>query len=183
MPETSSRLWFALNTKFRYEDFAANHLRGKGYEVFLPIYKCRRRWSDRVKQLELPLFPGYLFCRFDAMDRLPILTTPGMIQIVGFGKTPVPVDEAEISALQTAIGSGLEREPWPFAQIGQKVRIECGPLRGVEGILLNIKGGHRLVLSVTLLQRSVAVEVNSSWVIATAQQNKRVSSSTISPAA
>ena len=183
VPDISSRLWFALNTKFRYEGFAANHLRGKGYEVFLPIYKCRRRWSDRVKQLDLPLFPGYLFCRFDVMDRLPILTTPGMIQIVGFGKTPVPVDEAEIAALQTAIGSGLEREPWPFLQIGQKVKIDCGPLRGVEGILLNIKGGHRLVLSVTLLQRSVAVEVNSSWVIAAAQQIKPVSKLIISPAA
>ena len=183
MPDASSRPWFALNTRFRYEDFAANHLRGKGYEVFLPVYKCRRRWSDRVKQLELPLFPGYLFCRFDVMNRLPILTTPGMIQIVGFGKTPVPVDEAEILALQTAIGSGLDREPWPFLQVGQKVKIECGALRGVEGILLNIKGGHRLVLSVSLLQRSVAVEVDSSWVIAAPQQIKPVSNSTISSAA
>jgi len=171
----SSRSWFALNTKFRYEDFVANHLRGKGYEIFLPVYTCRRRWSDRMKEVELPLFPGYLFCRFDAKDRLPILTTPGMIQIVGFGKTPIPVEDAEIAAIQTAIGSNLAREPWPFLKVGQKVKVEVGPLRGVEGILLNIKGTQRLVLSVSLLQRSVAVEVNSAWV-APAVQHTRLSS-------
>jgi transcription antitermination factor NusG len=183
VPDTPSQSWFALNTKFRYEDFAARHLAGKGYEIFLPVYRCRRRWSDRLKQLEIPLFPGYLFCRFDAMDRLPILTTPGMIQIVGFGKTPVPIDDAEIAALQSAIRSDLAREPWPFLRIGEKVRVDYGPLRGVEGILLNIRGGHRLVLSITLLQRSVAVEVNSAWVIAAGQHNRTSSGSTVSSAA
>lgn len=157
--------WFALNTRLRYEEFVAKHLASKGYQVLLPVYQCRRRWSDRIKKLELPLFPGYLFCRFDLMDRLPILTTPGMIQVVGFGKTPVPVDDSEIAAIQRTVSSDLAREPWPYLQVGEKVRVECGALRGVEGILLNIKGGHRLILSVTLLQRSVAVEVSSAWVV------------------
>jgi transcription antitermination factor NusG len=161
--------WFALNTRLRYEEFVAKHLSSRGYETLLPVYPCRRRWSDRVKKFDLPLFPGYLFCRFDSMDRLPIMTTPGMIQIVGFGKTPVPVEDSEIAAIQCAVSSDLAREPWPYLQVGEKVRVECGALRGVEGILLNIKGGHRLILSVTLLQRSVAIEVSSAWVVPATQ--------------
>ncbi len=142
----------------------AKQLRHKGYELFLPLYECRRRWSDRIKELELPLFPGYLFCRFNPLDRLPILMTPGVIQIVGVGKSPIPVDDADIVAIQTAVGSGLPRQPWPFLEIGQRVKVESGPLTGVEGILIGFKGHHRLVLSVTLLQRSVAVEVDDVWV-------------------
>lgn len=182
MSTTPGFSWFALNTRLRYEEFVAKHLSSKGYEILLPIYQTRRRWSDRIKKLELPLFPGYLFCRFDCMNRLPILTTPGMIQIVGFGKTPVPVDDAEIAAIQRAVGSDLDREPWPYLQVGEKVRVECGSLRGVEGILLNIKGGHRLILSVTLLQRSVAVEVSSAWVVPAAQKGSASQASAISAA-
>ena len=156
--------WFALQTRCRYEHFVAAMLRGKGYELFLPIYTSQRRWSDRMMNLELPLFPGYLFCRFNPLDRFPIVVTPGVLQVVGIGKNPVPIADAEIVALQTAVQSGLPREPWPFLQIGQRVRVECGPLCGLEGILTGFKGHHRLVLSVTLLQRSVAVQVEESWV-------------------
>jgi transcription antitermination factor NusG len=163
-PEMNSYPWFALQTKSRSENFVATQLRGKGYEPFLPVYKSRRRWSDRFKELELPLFPGYMFCRFNPLDRLPILVTPGVLQIVGAGKSPTPVDDAEIATIQTCIQSGVPRQPWPFPQIGQRVRVEYGPLRGLEGVLLSIKGGHRLVLSVTLLQRSVAVQLDESWV-------------------
>ena len=183
MPDASHLSWFALNTKARYEDLVAKQVRGKGYEVFLPVYNSRRRWSDRVKELEVPLFPGYLFCRFDPLNRLPILTTPGVIQIVGFGKTPVPVDENEILALQTAVRTSTGREPWPFLQVGNKVRVECGPLTGLEGILLNIKGGRRLVLSVTLLQRSVALEIDASWVVSVPSKNQPHTSPRASSAA
>lgn len=163
-PEAGCYPWFAVQTKSRYENLVATLLRGKGYELFLPIYKSRRRWSDRIKELELPLFPGYLFCRFNPLDRFPILVTPGVMQVVGVGKNPIPVDDSEIAALEAAIRSGLPRQPWPFLQIGQKVRIECKPLCGLEGILVEFKGRHRLVLSVTLLQRSVAVEVDDTWI-------------------
>jgi transcription antitermination factor NusG len=162
--ENTSYAWFALQIRMRYEQFAAEHLRSKGYDPFLPVYTCRRRWSDRIKKIDLPLFPGYLFCRFDLQNRLPILVTPGVIQVVGSGKSPIAVDDAEIAAIQAIVQSGLPREPWPFLQIGQKVRIASGPLSGYEGILLNLKGNHRLVLSVSLLKRSVAVEVDSAWV-------------------
>jgi len=163
-PEAGCYPWFAVQTRSRYENLVATLLRGKGYELFLPIYKSRRRWSDRIKELELPLFPGYLFCRFNPLDRFPILVTPGVMQVVGAGKNPIPVDDSEIAALETAIRSGLPRQPWPFLQIGQKVKIECKPLCGLEGILVEFKGRHRLVLSVTLLQRSVAVEVDDTWI-------------------
>jgi transcription antitermination factor NusG len=156
--------WFAVQTRTRYENFAAKQLAGRGYDIFLPFYRCERRWSDRIQESEVPLFPGYLFCRFNALNRLPVLTAPGVIQIVGIGKTPVPVDEEEVRSLQAAVKTGLPRHPWPFLTVGERVRVKDGPLRGQEGILLNFKGRYRLVLSVTLLQRSVAVEVETAWV-------------------
>jgi transcription antitermination factor NusG len=156
--------WFALHVRTCYEKTVATLLDGKGYEWFLPLYKSRRRWSDRVKEIELPLFPGYLFCRFDAQKRLPILKTPGVILVVGIGKAPIPIDPAEISAIQALVKSGLPSQPWPFLRVGERVRINYGALCGLEGILLNLKGHHRIVLSVTLLQRSVAVEIDAAWV-------------------
>jgi transcription antitermination factor NusG len=156
--------WFALQVRTRYEKNVASFLDGKGYEWFLPTYLSRRRWSDRVKELDLPLFPGYLFCRFNPMERLPILKTPGMISIVGTARTPTPVDASEITALRTLVSSDLPRRPWPFLKVGQRVRIECGALAGLEGILLQTKGRDRIILSVSLLQRSVAAEVDGSWI-------------------
>lgn len=156
--------WYALQVRVRREMNVADYLEGKGYEWFLPQYKCRRRWSDRIKEVETPLFPGYLFCRFNAEDRLPILTTPGVIQIVGYNRVPVPVDEHEIHGIRTLVASGLPSQPWSFFTIGEKVRIESGPLAGLEGILTDFKGNHRLVLAVTLLQRAVAVEIDSACV-------------------
>jgi transcription antitermination factor NusG len=156
--------WFALHVRSRFEVSVASHLYGKGYECFLPTFKSRRRWSDRVKEIEAPLFPGYLFCRFNVLDRFPIVTTPGLIQIVGFNRAPVPVTESEIAALQQLVSSKLRHEPWPYLKAGSKVMIEAGPLTGLEGIYVESKGSHRLVLSVTLLQRSVAVEIDSAYV-------------------
>ena len=152
--------WFALQTRYRSENLVATQLRGKGYEPFLPVCKSRRRWSDRVKELELPLFPGYVFCRFNGLNRLPVLTTPGVRQIVGNGNTPIPLSENEIISLQTVIKSDLPIQPFPFLQIGQKVRIEEGVLAGVVGNVIRCKQSLRLVLSITLLQRSVLLEID-----------------------
>jgi len=137
------------------------HLEGKGYQWFLPLYKERRRWSDRIKQVDAPLFPGYVFCRFDPNDRLPILKTPGVTQIVGYSRVPVAVDENEIEAIRTLVASGVPNFPCAYLEVGSRVRIEAGALRGLEGILTDVKGKRRLVLSITLLQRSVAVEIDS----------------------
>lgn len=162
--ETSVYPWFALQVRAYREMTVADHLRGKGYEGFLPQYKCRKRWSDRVKIVDAPLFPGYLFCRFNPQNRLPILKTPGVIHIVGCNGLPIAVDEMEIKAIQTVVASGMPNQPWPFLAVGDRVRIESGPLRDLEGILVKFKGEHRLVLSVTLLQRSVAAEIDSAFV-------------------
>jgi transcription antitermination factor NusG len=156
--------WFALQVRSRYENLVTAHLTGMGYESFLPLYMRRRRWSDRFKEIESPLFPGYVFCRLNPFDRRPILMTPGVFFIVGMGKTPVAIDETEIVAIQAAVKSGLPSQPWPFVQIGQRVRIEYGPLCGLDGVLLKFRGHHRLVLSVTLLKRSIAVQVEGAWV-------------------
>ncbi len=157
--------WFALSVKSRYEKTVATFLDSKGYESFLPLYKSRRQWSDRIKEAEVPLFPGYLFCRFDIHNRLPILMIPGVQHVVGGAQLPTPIDDNEMNALRTVIHAGLSRQPWPFLQIGDRVKIERGSLAGVEGILLQIKGRHRLVLSVSLLQRSVAVDMDSAAVM------------------
>ena len=153
--------WFALQVRTRHESFVAEHLDGKGYEYFLPLYKSRRRWSDRIKEIDAPLFPGYLFCRFNPQDRLPILKTPGVTQIVGYSHVPTAVEEEEIEAIRTLVVSGLPNYPHPFLTVGNRVRIEAGALRGLEGILLEVKGKRKLVVSITLLQRSVAVEIDS----------------------
>jgi transcription antitermination factor NusG len=162
--ENLSYPWYALRVKSRYENTVATHLQGRGYESLLPLYKCRRQWSDRFKEIELPLFPGYVFCRFNPLNRLPVLSLPGVVHVVGVGRTPIPIDKSEIAAVQAAVKSGLPSQPWPFLQIGRRVRIEYGPLCGLEGILSGFRGHQRLVLSVTLLQRSIAVQVDAAWV-------------------
>jgi transcription antitermination factor NusG len=158
--------WFALQVRTRQEASVGDQLNGQGYERFLPFYRVRKRWSDRIKEVEAPLFPGYLFCRFDPHDRLPILKTPGVIQIIGFKDGPAAVDESEIRSIQTLVAAGVPHQPWPFLSAGDRVRIDSGPLVGLEGILTEVKRSHRLVLSVTLLQRSVAVEIDSALVSA-----------------
>ena len=161
--EKSPLSWYALQVRSRKEGYIASQIQGQGFECLLPTYKSIRKWSDRVKELEQPLFPGYLFCRFDFQNRRPIVTTPGVLQVVGFGKTASPVADEEIRALQLAVSSDMPKQPWPYLEIGQRVQVIYGNLTGLEGILVNVKGNHRVVLSVTLLQRSVAMEVETSW--------------------
>ena len=159
------RPWYAIHVQSKFEKTAASIVRGKGYEEFLPLCRTRRRWSDRVKQLELPLFPGYFFCRMNVTDGfLPILTTPGVVRIVSAGKYPVAVADSEIDAIQTVLRSGLPTTPWPSLSVGSRVIVEHGPLAGVEGTVLDLDKKFRLVLSVALLQRAVAVEIEREWV-------------------
>lgn len=160
-----NRFWFALRVKPRHEKTAAWALRLKGFEEFLPLYRARSRWSDRIKELELPLFPRYIFCKFTPPERLRVLTTPGVQVVVGNGSTPVPVAAAEIAAIEAIIESGVAAQPWPFLLAGHLVRIVAGPLAGLEGVLLEVKNQFRLLVSVTLLQRSVAVEIDPLSVI------------------
>jgi transcription antitermination factor NusG len=156
--------WFALRVRSNYERITSTILRGKGYEEFAALYLTKRRWSDRLKEVELPLFPGYVFCRFDPEQRLPILTTAGVVHIVGVGNRPAPVDQGEIAAVKAVIRSGLPARPWPFLHVGERVRVECGSMKDVEGIVVSLRKELRLVISVTILQRSVAVEIERDWI-------------------
>jgi transcription antitermination factor NusG len=174
--------WFAVQVRARKEDWVAAQLTGQGFDCFLPKYKTIRQWSDRAKELEQPLFPGYLFCRFDFHNRRSLVMTPGIIQIVGSGRSPIPVEQVEIDSIRLAVSSGLPNHPWPYLEAGQRVRINYGPLSGLEGFLVNFKGSHRVVLSVTLLQRSVAMEVELNWISALAdRRNAKISRTTVCP--
>jgi len=156
--------WFAILARSGREKYATMLLENAGFECFLPISKSTRKWSDRMKDIEVPLFPGYLFCRMNPNDRLPVLTTPGVIQIAGIGKMPIPVEEHEIAAVRQIEKSGLSAMPWPYLRVGNTARIEEGPLRGVTGIVVKIKSALKLVLSIELLQRSIAVEIDRNWI-------------------
>jgi transcription antitermination factor NusG len=156
--------WFAVRVRSNHERIAAAVLSGKGFPTFLPCYHGRRLPSRRSKQIEIPLFPGYLFSRFDPEDRLPVLVTPGLVSIVSFGRVPAPIPESQINAIRTMIDSSLPVQPWPFLQIGQRVRVHAGPLLGLEGFVLSIRKDCRLVISIDLLQRSVAAEIDRDWI-------------------
>jgi transcription antitermination factor NusG len=156
--------WFAIYVRSHFERAVEECLKGKGYQSFSPFYKTIRKRSGRTKILDLPLFPGYVFCCFNPHRRLPILTTPGIVNIVGSGKIPEPINVSEIRSIQRVAESGQSVQPWPFLQQGQKIRIEAGPLSGTEGTLLRVKNQLRLVVSVTLLHRSIAVEIDQELV-------------------
>ena len=161
----SEERWFALQVKVRCEGSTAAFLAGKGYETFVPTYRTKRRRGGRVHEISATLFPGYVFCQFDAQKRLPILVTPGVVAVVGRGRVPVPLEDAEVCAVRAAVSSGFRLEPWPYLEIGQRVRIQDESLSGLEGILIDFRGGHRIVVSVSLLRRSVAMEIDRSRVL------------------
>ena len=174
--------WYALQCWLRKESQIAAQLEDQGLECFLPKYRRMREWSDRKKEVEQPLFPGYLFCRFEYTRRRPVVVTPGVLQIVGCGRTPMPIEDREIEAIQIAVESGIPSQPWPYLEVGERVRIHTGKLSGLEGILVNFKGHHRVVLSVSLLQRSVALEVDLSWVTSLEKRREKRAQQVISGA-
>lgn len=152
--------WYALHVRPRFEKVVSRNLKAKGYEEYLPLYRRVSRWSDRSKEIELPLFPGYVFCRFNVNERLPILLIPGVNSLVGIGKSAIAIDQVELQGVRAMLQSGSSCEPWPFLQLGQVVRVGMGPLAGTQGIVVRTKDDYRLVISVSLLQRSVAVEID-----------------------
>jgi transcription antitermination factor NusG len=156
--------WYALRVRSNYERVTAAHLRHRGIEEFAPTFKAESQWSDRKKQVERFLFTGYVFCRLDPQSRLPVMSVPGAVKLVSFGNGPAQIPGEQIEAVRKMTGAGLLVAPWPFLQVGQSVVIERGPLAGVEGILQEIRKTFRLVVSVAMLQRSVAVEVDRAWI-------------------
>ena len=156
-----SSAWHALHTRYQHEKVVAELLTREGFETFLPLYTTVHRWKDRIKRLSLPLFPCYVFLRGGVDRRLQILNTPGVHAIVETAGRPGVIPEPEIAAIRRAVENSLQIEPHPFLANGDWVRIKTGPLVGLEGFLVRKQDQLRLVLSVEMLGRAVAVEVDA----------------------
>jgi len=156
--------WYALYTRHQHEKCVYQVLTGKGFEAFLPLYTTAHQWKDRVKRVSLPLFPCYVFVRGPLVQWLPVLSTPGVHTVVGCGGRPATISNVEIDAVRRAVESPISVEPHPYLKCGDRVRVTAGPLRGLEGLLVRKKNWCKLLLSVEMLQRSVAVEVDATMV-------------------
>jgi len=173
--------WYALYTRHQHEKTVARILSNKGHDVFLPLYGVAHRWQDRTKQLSLPLFPCYVFLRGGLDRRLQILSTPGVYTIVGWAGRPAVIPQAEIDAVRRLVESSLRVEPHPFLKCGDRVRVKSGPLQGLEGILVRKKNVFRLVISVEMLGRSAAVEIDGSCLERVSSAHAWVASQHASP--
>ena len=157
---TEQLSWYALQVVTKKEKYVASALSQKGYACFLPVYTKRTVWSDRNKTLSVPLFSGYVFSRFNVERRMPILVTPNVQRVVGNGNVPVAVSERDLEAIRVALTNGLPIEPYDSLQKGDVVLVTKGPLAGIEGSFVQYRGTSRLVLSVSLINRAVAVEMD-----------------------
>ena len=155
--------WYAAQTCANHEKRVQEQLRQRAVDAYLPVYASMRRWKDRRVSLDLPLFPGYVFVRLALRDRLPVLQTPSMVRLVGFGGQPAPLPDQEIEALRLGLSRELRIEPHPFLKVGHRVRVKSGPFQGLEGILVRKKNISRFVISLDLIMRSVAVEIDTAW--------------------
>lgn len=152
--------WYAVYTCANHEKRVVEQLGVREVEHFLPLYSSVRRWKDRRVVLDLPLFPGYLFVRMALQSCLKVQTIPGVVRLVGFDGAPAPLPDGEIEALKISLGKSVRAEPHPYMAVGRRVRVKRGPLVGMDGVLIRRKGGLRLVISVELIHRSVAIDVD-----------------------
>lgn len=158
--EYSEAMWYAAYTRHHHEKRVSEQLKHKLPEVFLPLYAARRRWKDRWMQLQLPLFPGYVFVRVALKERLRVLETPGVLRLVGYGERPAALPFEQIEAIRNGLMHATDAMPHPYLTAGCRVRINNGPLQGLQGVMLRRKGGLRVILSVDLIMRSVAVDLD-----------------------
>jgi transcription antitermination factor NusG len=152
--------WYAVSVRPRHEKMVTRHLEHQGLNYFLPVYRSLRRWKDRRKELDVALFPGYVFVNLNLRDRLGVLRAPGILRFVTFQGQPAVVPDSEIRALESSMSAGLQPQPHPYLRQGTKVRVKHGPLVGAEGIMIRRKDRFRLVLSIDLIMRSVMFEVD-----------------------
>ena len=157
---------YAVRVRAQRESQVDTALRARGYLPFLPTYKERVQWSDRIKTRESALFPGYLFCAFDEKSPLPVLTTPGVLGVVNSQNRFLPIAEEELDGIRRALDGALTVRPWTAFQRGDRVRITCGPLAGLTGEVVRVKNDWRLILRINLLNRAVAVDLDQRWVMA-----------------
>lgn len=166
MPTSFALSWFVVHGKTGHERSIARALAAMSFDVFLPASRVTRQWSDRIKHSTVPLFPGYVFCRFDIHDKLNVLKNPSVISIVGRGKEPVPVTDEEVRNIRIMVDSGVSAYPWPYIRVGRPIAISDGPLRGLHAIVLEENAlTRKLIVSVELLNRSVAVDILPEWAI------------------
>lgn len=156
--------WYAVYTSANHERSVAAQLGVRSVEHFLPTYSSVRRWKDRRVTLQLPLFPGYVFVRMAMRERALVVQVPGVARLVGFNGAPTPLPEGEIEGLKRGLVSGMRAEPHPFLKIGRRVRVRKGPLEGLEGIVVRWKNGRRLVICLELIERAMAVDLDSAEV-------------------
>lgn len=152
--------WYALYTCPRHEKHVAEQIERRSFSCFLPLYRSLRRWKDRRKELELALFPGYVFVRMNLENRLQVLQLPGVVRLVSFNGQPAALPVDQIEELQGRLSGVVRAEPHPYLRAGRKVRVRSGPMQGLEGIIVRRKDGCRLIFSIDLIMRSVAVEVD-----------------------
>ncbi len=164
-PSTSTHRWYALTVRHQHEHQTERTLRSQGWEALVPVYRAHRQWSDRVKEVHLPLFPCYVFCHFSLQDRKRVEDTPGVVSIVKVNGHAAAIAPDDMARVQAMLASKVPLSPWPYLKCGDRVRVERGPLRGLEGTLLRDGDSSRLVLSIEMLQRSVAAEVDPDMVV------------------
>jgi len=153
--------WFAAYTNSHHEKRVASHFSERQIESFLPLYSALHRWKNRREvDVDLPLFPNYVFVHIDPSDRVRVLEVPGVLSLVGFGRTLAPLSDFEIEALRSCVGQ-RKIEPHPYLVIGERVRIKTGPMTGMEGVLVRKKNNFRVVLALDAIMQCVAVEVDA----------------------
>jgi len=157
--------WYAVHVRHRHERQTERVLGSLGWQTLVPVYRSQRQWSDRIKEIEAPLFSGYVFCRFAVEERARVEDTPGVVQVVKFNGQAAALEDGEIEEIRRMVAAKVPLSPWPYLRAGDRVRVERGPLRGLEGTLLRDGGEARLVVSVDLLQRSISAEVDPEMVV------------------
>lgn len=158
----NGKAWYAIYTKSRHEKVVAEELWKREIEVFLPLREVMSTWKDRKKKVQFPLFPGYIFAYADlTKKRLDILKVPSVVTIIGSSTEAEAIPKDQIDAVKTLVFSKLPYDPYPELVAGDRVRVRQGPLRGIEGVLVEKKAGFRFVITVDLIQQAIACEIDA----------------------
>ena len=152
--------WYAVYTYPRHEKTVTEQLESKSVEAFFPAFVTENLWSDRRVRIKVPAFPGYVFARIDLRERSKVFTVPGVIRMLSFNGVPAPIDNSEIEAIKLCLDRGATLEPYPFLEVGDRVRVRSGVLEGLEGLISRCKNERRLIVPISLINQSVAVEVD-----------------------
>lgn len=158
-PQHQRPSWYVAYICVRHEKRVAEHLQRSGVESYLPLYRATHYWKRRRAEVELPLFPGYVFVRISLAERLRVLSVPSVVHLVGNGGIPLPLADEEIEAIRGCLFRGAQVEPAEYLRSGSRVRVMAGPLSGLEGVVVRGNGGARFIVSIDLIMRSIAINV------------------------